>query len=99
MPAEKVTNIILAALAAANAERRADERFAVGEDTRLFGEDAVLDSLTLVSVIVDVETALRDEFGVAISLTDDRAVSRPVSPFTDVRTLRAYVLELLAETK
>jgi acyl carrier protein len=99
MSDDKVQGIIFAALAAANAERSAGERFAISEDTRLFGENAVLDSLSLVSVIVDVETALRDEFGVPLSLTDDRAVSRPVSPFTDVRSLHAYIAELLAETK
>jgi len=98
MPSDTITTIILDALSAANAERAPPERFEVNEDTRLFGEDAVLDSLTLVSVIVDVETALRDEFGLSISLTDDRAVSQAVSPFTDVRALRAYIEELRGDS-
>lgn len=97
MAYDKITTIILDALSAANVERPPSDQFEVGESTKLFGESAVLDSLTLVSVIVDVETALRDEFGLSISLTDDRAVSQPVSPFTDVRTLRAYIEELRAE--
>lgn len=97
MSSKRVTDIIFKALDDANAEREPADRFEITENTRLFGEDAVLDSLSLVSVIVDVETALRDEFQISVSLTDDRAVSQAISPFTDVRTLRAYTLELLAE--
>lgn len=99
MATDQVTQIILDALQAANEERAPVDRFAVTEDTRLFGDQAVLDSLSLVSVIVDVETAVREQFGTPISLTDDRAVSRELSPFSDVASLRAYVCELIAEAK
>jgi acyl carrier protein len=98
MFSKQVTEIILDALANANAERGPGEQFLVSTDTKLFGEDAVLDSLSLVSVIVDVETAVREQFAQPISLTDDRAVSRPVSPFTDVRALHSYIVELLGES-
>jgi hypothetical protein len=49
-----------------------------------------------VSVIVDVEEAVSKAAGRTISLTDDRAMSREVSPYTDVDALTAYVVELLA---
>lgn len=94
---EAVQDIILEALNSINAERSPDEQLVPALDTRLFGADAELDSLALVSLIVDVETALSDATGRDISLTDDRAMSRPVSPFTDVGTLTAYILELLSE--
>ena len=48
-------------------------------------------------MIVDVETALTMKWGLPVSLTDDRAMSREISPFDDVGTLTDYVLELLAE--
>jgi hypothetical protein len=35
--------------------------------------------------------------GRAVSLTDDRAMSQEVSPYTDVESLTAYVVELLSE--
>ena len=66
-------------------------------DTRLFGADAVLDSLSLVSVIVDVETAISERVGHDICLTDDRAMSQEISPFSNVNTLSAYVELILSE--
>jgi acyl carrier protein len=94
---DKVEAIIFAALEALNAERGPDEQLALSPDTRLFGPDAVLDSLSLVSVMVDVETQASDEFGRAISLTDDRAMNRTPVPFTSVSALTAYIEELLGE--
>jgi hypothetical protein len=92
-----VQDIVLHALETLNEERDADEKLVVGPKTRLFGADAELDSLALVSVIVDVEEAVSNAEGRPVSLTDDRAMSREVSPFTDVEALTAYVVELLSE--
>jgi acyl carrier protein len=92
-----VQDAIYKALAALNEERAADEQIPLAPDTCLFGEGSALDSLSLVSVIVDLETIVSDQFGKAVSLTDDRAMSRDPVPFTDVRALKTYLLELLAE--
>lgn len=94
---EAIQAIILQALNNVNDERGPDEQLTVGLDTRLFGTDAVLDSLSLVSVIVDVEGAVSEQAGREISLTDDRAMSQEVSPFTDVNALTAYIQLLLSE--
>jgi acyl carrier protein len=88
---------IYKAVRSLNEERGADEQIAVGPETCFFGEGSALDSLSLVSVIVDLETLVSDEFGRAISLTDDRAMGRDPVPFTDATTLKNYLLELLAE--
>lgn len=92
-----VLDAIYQALGSLNEERGPDEQIAIGPGTCLFGEGSVLDSLALVSVIVDLETLASDKFDKAISLTDDRAMSRDPVPFKDVGTLQAYLLELLAE--
>jgi acyl carrier protein len=89
-----VQDIVLNALETLNDERDADDKLVVGPETRLFGADAELDSLALVSVIVDVEEGVSTVSGRAISLTDDRAMSQEVSPFTDVQSLTAYILSL-----
>lgn len=93
----EVLAIILEALENLNQELDEAQRVEIGPVTPLFGPDAQLDSLSLVSVIVDVETALTIKWGAPISLTDDRAMSREISPFDDVGTLSDYVVELLAE--
>lgn len=95
--AAAVSALIEQALRTLNDERGADEQIAIGAGTVLFGEASLLDSLALVSVIVDIETLASDQFGRTVSLTDDRAMARDPVPFVDVRTLREYILELLAE--
>jgi acyl carrier protein len=95
--ATAVTEAIYKVLATLNEERGADDQIDINDDTCLFGEDSALDSLSLVSVIVDLETLVSDQFGRAVSLTDDRAMGRDPVPFVSVRALRGYLLELLAE--
>jgi acyl carrier protein len=94
---DSVQASIFQALKIINDERDPNEQIRINVDTRLFGIDAVLDSLSLVSVIVDVEAAISAACGREISLTDDRAMCQSVSPFTDVSTLINYILLLLAE--
>jgi acyl carrier protein len=94
---ELIEELILGALNDVNEEQPEDERIAVGASTPLFGPDAQIDSLALVSVIVDVETALNVDYDLPISLTDDRAMTREISPFDDVQTLKDYIVELVAE--
>jgi len=95
---DEILAIVLSALESLNEELDEAARVEIGPTTPLFGADATLDSLSLVSVIVDVETALTMKWDAPISLTDDRAMSREVSPFDDVGTLTDYILELLQET-
>ena len=92
-----VIEIIYRALRTLNEELEEDKRVALAPDTRLFGPDASLDSLSLVSVIVDVETAVADELGRAVSLTDDTAMTQAVSPFSNVTTLADYIVKQVAQ--
>ena len=92
-----VLDLIYQALTSLNAEREPDKQIPIGLDTCLFGADSPLDSLSLVSVIVDLESLISDQFGRLISLTDDRAMSREPVPFTNVSLLKSYIVELLSE--
>lgn len=92
-----VLDAICKALNSLNQERAPAEQISIGPDTCLFGEGSALDSLSLVSVIVDLEMLVSDQFGKSISLTDDRAMSRTPVPFVNVTALKTYLLELLAE--
>jgi hypothetical protein len=71
----------------------------VGPSTRLFGPKGVLDSLGLVSVVVEMEQRIRDEHRIDVSLMDDRAMSQTHSPFRTPETLAGYILGLQAERK
>ncbi len=73
------------------------DHFEVNEQTVLFGQNATIDSLSLVSVIVDLEAIFYDEHDLELSLTDDRAMIRRVSPFGSISALTDYISELIAE--
>ena len=66
-------------------------------DAVLVGESGSLDSFGLVNLIVAVEQRVNDEFGIALTLADERAMSRSRSPFRTVATLRDYIAALLKE--
>src|SRR5579859_1620980 len=66
-------------------------------DTPLMGPDAALDSLTLVSLLVSIEGRIVDKTGKAVTLADEKAMSRKHSPFRTTQTLADYVMELLSE--
>lgn len=88
--------IVERALTALNEELAEPERIAVTPDVRLFGADSQIDSLSLVSVIVDVESDVSDAVGYPVSLTDDRAIAREPSPFSTPDTLAHYIAEITA---
>jgi acyl carrier protein len=74
-----------------------DQRFTVDENTVLFGLNSQIDSLSLVSVIVDLEAEFYDVYNIEISLTDDRAMTREISPYDNVLALADYIYELVSE--
>ena len=75
----------------------ADQRLAKSPDVALIGKDASLDSLGLVNLIVLVEEKIQGEFGVGITLVDERAMSQSKSPFRTLGSLAEFVEEQLKD--
>jgi hypothetical protein len=69
----------------------------IGDNPVIFGPGGALDSLGLVNFLADLEYRIAEEHGREIVLASERAMSRSRSPFRDVDTLTAYILELLNE--
>lgn len=67
------------------------------EETIIFGRDGLLDSIALVSFILDVEEAIRAKTGVSVTLADERAMSQTRSPFRRVSSLADYAAQLVSE--
>jgi len=76
-------------------DRAIDTPGPVDAETRLFGRAGLLDSLGLVTLVVAVEQAIADEYGVSVSLADDRALSQRNSPYRTVGSLAEYAAGLL----
>jgi D-alanine--poly(phosphoribitol) ligase subunit 2 len=74
-----------------------EERLAKLADVALIGQEAQLDSLGLVNLIVLVEEKIQQQFGVGITLVDERAMSQSKSPFRTLGTLAEFVEEQLAD--
>lgn len=72
---------------------------AKGAAAELYGPGGVLDSMALVQFIVEIEAALEEKFGVAVTLASERAVSQRRSPFLTVESLATYTEELLKEAR
>lgn len=70
--------------------------FSVDESTLLFGGQ--LDSVTVVSLIVELEEQIADHCGVSITIADDRAMSQQRSPFRTVGSLADYIQGLVTES-
>ncbi len=92
---QRVIASIYQAIDEFNALAPASRQLEKSPATVLFGEGGRLDSLGLVSLILDVEGRIQADFDAAVSLADDRAMSRRSSPFRNVATLAEYIVELL----
>lgn len=70
---------------------------AVGEDTVLVGTDAVLDSLGVVQLIVEVEQRVEQQHSISVTLASDKAMSQRNSPFRTVGVLADHVIATAQE--
>ncbi|MEE4382503.1 MAG: hypothetical protein V2J02_10940 [Pseudomonadales bacterium] len=94
MEEQRVLALIVEAIRGANALRTASEQIDETEDGLLFGGDGPLDSIALVSLLMDIEDALLEQ-GLELSLSSEHAMSLAHSPYRSVRSLADYVLELM----
>jgi hypothetical protein len=66
-------------------------------EVHLYGDTGVFDSMQLVSFLTVVEEKIADNLGLSITIVSEKAVSRKISPFSNVDTLVDYLLEEIAE--
>jgi len=57
----------------------------------IYGFDGRLNSLSLVRLIVELETRVQDEMGHTVILTDNSVLSAKNSPFHDLDSLITFV--------
>jgi len=93
----KITELILRIAQEQNPSLPHAVEVARGSEAPLYGLGAPLDSLGLVRFIVEIEAAVEDEFGCAVVLASERAMSQKHSPFLTVGSLAAYLEGLLKE--
>ena len=96
MEKDEIRRIIFNAIDLLNQARDEEDKIPVNPDTLLFGTNGYLDSMGLVSLLIDIEESLQIE-GLDVSLSDERAMSERNSPFRDVSALTEYIDKLIAK--
>lgn len=96
---EDLVRVIVQHLQELGEEQQLEMPSALDADTPLFGQNGLLDSMSLVSLVVGLERGIEEKFGVTVSLADARAMSQRHSPFRTVGTMAEYAAALIAEAK
>lgn len=92
----KVSAIVRSALQDLAKELQKQELENASGETRLIGESSPIDSMALVSLIVDIETRIHSQLGRQITLVDESAMSAYRSPFRTVNALEDHVVKLIS---
>ncbi len=71
----------------------------INEETVIVGPAAVLDSIGVVSLIVDIEQRLEMDHDVSVTLASERAMSQRSSPFRNAAVLADHVIATIEEGK
>lgn len=95
MNRDEILRAVFTAIERANALRPPDGQIPEREDAALFGQGGYLDSLGLVSVVLDVEDLVNEATGRSLVLSDDRAMSQARSPFRTIAAFVEYIAERL----
>lgn len=97
MSNEQILDAIYRAVDILNAGLPPDRQVAKSPESRLFGRQSNVDSLGLVSLIIQTEREIEDACGVAVTLADERALSMQNSPFRSIEALAAFIGDRLTE--
>lgn len=89
--------IVLASLQEVFAQTGAEPPGSITNETVLVGADPVIDSLGVVSLIVEVEQRVEQQHGISITLANDKAMSQKNSPFRTVGVLTDHVVATAQE--
>src|ERR1700742_541286 len=89
--------IVLVSLKEVFAQSGTESPASITEATVLVGTDAVLDSLGVVQLIVEVEQRVEADHGISVTLANDKAMSARNSPFRTVGVLTDHVIATAEE--
>ena len=93
---EDILEIVLQAIRTTNAARPPSSQVPVSPDVALFGTGGALDSLGLLTLLLDIEDDMQ-RTGYPVRLSDDRAMSQTRSPFRSVPSLVEYIGRIARE--
>lgn len=96
---EAVAALVIGGIRELLAQRNSSPTSELTEETLLLGRASLLDSLGIVTLVVDLEERIAQEYDIILTLADERAMSQRHSPFRTVRSLTEYICSLIAEER
>ena len=99
MERREITEMVIGSLWEVLQERGEQNKFQkddLTESSSLIGRESILDSMGLVSLIINIEPKFADR-EMVITLADERAMSQSKSPFRTVGSLAEYISLLVDE--
>lgn len=93
MDKENLPNYLLKILHSYIEDNDIDVEVEVDINTRLIGTDSILDSIGLVTFVVEVEQAILEDHSIDVELASEKAMSRTTSPFISIKTLSKFISE------
>ena len=94
---EKVFDLVRDALHELNEELEYDSLREVHEDTPVFGGDEGIDSLSLVTLVANLEHEVAQAFDKKVILADEKVMSERNTPFKTAGTLTDFIAKQLGE--
>jgi hypothetical protein len=71
----------------------------LNESTSLLGRRSVIDSMGLVTLLVNIEQKITEDHRITITIADERAMSQEKSPFLTVQSLSDYTWLLIEDQR
>jgi hypothetical protein len=69
------------------------------DHVEIYGPNGVIDSIALISLIVDIEYQIEEKFNHSLILANEKSMSQKNSPFSNLNALTSYIEILLKEEK
>lgn len=89
---KKAFTLVMEAIEELNEELEYDTLRVVTDQTPIYGGDEGIDSLSLVTLIVNIEERTEAAFGRRIALADQRAMSMRNSPYRSAGALADFIV-------
>ncbi len=97
MEKQKLNDLIITCVRQVLEEAASGHSVNITNESKLYGSGGLLDSLSLVRLIADVEEEIYQKTHKTITLADEKAMSQKNSPFKSIISLSDYIEKLLTE--
>jgi acyl carrier protein len=92
MQREEIVKIVFESLNVINSMRSRNQgKLPLDEETRLLGENSKLDSLGLVTLLIDIEQRLVEKYSLSVDLLEEQTASSEKKYLSSVKTLIDYI--------